>query len=54
MPNLISARDLLVRELETFPLVRALEKVRDLFKFFMAPLCLRRAEVISPRKHDVY
>lgn len=54
VPNLISARELLVRELETFPLFRALRKVRALFKFFMAPLHLQRAEVISPRKHDVY
>lgn len=54
VPNLISARELLVRELETFPLCRALKKVKALFKFFMAPLHLQRAEVISPRKRYVY
>lgn len=54
VPNLISARELLVRELETFPLSRALKKVKALFKFFMAPLHLQRAEVISPRKRYVY
>lgn len=52
LPNLISVRELLVRELETFPLFRALK--RDVSKFFMALMHLQRAEVISPRKHDVY
>lgn len=40
-PNIISARELLVRELEIFPLFRALKNVRVLFKFFMAPCIFR-------------
>lgn len=54
VPNIISARELLVRELEIFPLFRALKNVRVLFKFFTAPLHLQRAEVIFPRKCDVH
>lgn len=54
VPNTISARELLVRELELFPLFRALKNVGVLFKFFTAPLHLQRAEVIFPRKCDVH
>lgn len=54
VPNIISARELLVRELEIFPLFRALKNVRVLFKFFTVPLHLQRAEVIFPRKCDVH
>lgn len=34
LPNLISTRELLVRELETFPLCRALKKTKSLIQVF--------------------
>lgn len=54
VPDLLSARELLGRELETCPFFRALKKVRALFEPFMAPLKLQGAEVMFPSKTEGY